>query len=71
MLPLQTVGVKGFQIELDLLLEGCLDYPLSISEAQAVCKTLLPFIIWDSTPRYCEATALASANADSKKQGLL
>lgn len=53
MLPLQTVGVKGFPIELDLLLlEGCLDYPLSISEAQAVCKTLLPFIIWDSTPRY-------------------
>lgn len=62
MLPLQAVGIKGFPIELDLLLlEGCLDYPLSISEAQAVCKTLLPFIIWDSTPRYCEATALASA----------
>lgn len=59
---MQTVGVKGFPFELDLLLlEGCLDYPLSISEAQAVCKTLLPFIIWDSTPRYCEATALASA----------
>lgn len=59
---MQTVGVKGFPIKLDLLLlEGCLDYPLSISEAQAVCKTLLPFIIWDSTPRYCEATALASA----------
>lgn len=65
---MQTVGVKGFPIELDLLLlEGCLDYPLSISEAQVVCKkTLMPFIIWDSTPRYCVSLSL-----DSKKQGLL
>lgn len=60
MLLLQTVGVKGFQIELDsLLLEGCLDYPLSISEAQAVWNTLPPFITQDSIPRYCEATTLA------------
>lgn len=61
MFLLQTVGVKGLRIQLDsLLLEVCLDYPLSINEAQAMCKMLPPLISQDSIPMYFETNGLAS-----------
>lgn len=71
MLPLQTVGVKGFPIELDLLLlEGCLDYPLSISEAQAVCKNTSAIHYLGFNTQVLRSNCI-SLSLDSKKQGLL